>query len=436
MEPNRGARPPSGRRLGPRPLPYHLGLASWTWLGWRAGWEPSSAGWPPSMSPANLAPTLDPNQNPDQHPDPRLKLRLPSDLAAALAEVPREAFAAALDAEARRRFARLLDGIISYRRHPQRRDLPEPPAAWAEGTTRLLDYRLSAGDPAAPVLLVVPSLINRAYVLDLTAPTSLLRYCAASGTQPFLVDWGAPGEVERGFSLTDYILRLGRALDALRAVVSAPIILVGYCMGGLLALALAQARAADVKALVCLATPWDFHASGAEKARALGATAASLEPVLAGLGELPVDLIQLLFAGVEPLQLLGKFQRFAGLDPASPQAQLFVTLEDWLNDGVALAAPVARECLAGWYGANTPGRGLWRIGGEAVRPEKLDLPTMVVLPEHDRIVPPASAEALLGHLRRVTTLRPASGHIGMVIGNGARNRLWRPLVEWIGTVAG
>ena len=42
-------------------------------------------------------------------------------------------------------------------------------------------------------------------------------------------------------------------------------------------------------------------------------------------------------------------------------ARRFVVLEDWLNDGVPLAAPVAREVLSGWYGANTPAAGAWRL---------------------------------------------------------------------------
>ena len=40
---------------------------------------------------------------------------------------------------------------------------PEPPTLWSAGATRLLDY----GPARRPPLLVVPSLINRAYILDL-----------------------------------------------------------------------------------------------------------------------------------------------------------------------------------------------------------------------------------------------------------------------------
>ena len=94
------------------------------------------------------------------------------------------------------------------------------------------------------------------------------------------------------------------------------------------------------------------------------------------------------FAGLDPLQVVRKFVAFGDMEADSPRAEIFVAVEDWLNDGVPLAAPVARECLAGWYGANTPGRGDWRVAGEAVQPSTLDLPTLVVLPDQDRIVPP------------------------------------------------
>ena len=48
--------------------------------------------------------------------------------------------------------------------------------------------------PGGAPLLAVPSLINRAYVLDLAPGRSLLRYLAAQGLRPLLVDWGAPGD--------------------------------------------------------------------------------------------------------------------------------------------------------------------------------------------------------------------------------------------------
>jgi polyhydroxyalkanoate synthase subunit PhaC len=66
---------------------------------------------------------------------------------------------------------------------------------WHKGTTRLLDY----GDGAGPTVLVIPSLINRYYVLDLLPERSILRHLAGCDLRPLVIDWGAPGREERHF---------------------------------------------------------------------------------------------------------------------------------------------------------------------------------------------------------------------------------------------
>src|ERR1700730_4674506 len=114
----------------------------------------------------------------------------------------------------------------------------------------------------------------------------------------------------------------------------APVGVLGYCMGGLLALALAQRRKREVASLALLATPWDFHAEQVEQARVLGGLAGLLDPTFAALGELPVDMLQALFAGLDPLLALRKFSRFAGLDPTGPEAREIVALEGLRKDGV------------------------------------------------------------------------------------------------------
>jgi poly(3-hydroxyalkanoate) synthetase len=258
----------------------------------------------------------------------------------------------------------------------------------------------------------------------------MMRHLAASGLRPLLLDWGWPEEAERGFTLTDYIAgRLERALAA--AAAAGPVVLAGYCMGGNLALAAALRRPELVRALALLATPWDFHAGGADQARALAQLLPLVEPLLAFSRTMPVDALQLLFAMLDPWGIGRKYRSFARLEPDGPRARLFVALEDWLNDGVPLAAPVARECLSGWYGENTPARGAWRVAGLPVRPEALACPAFVAVPARDRIVPPESAEPLARLIPGAVLHRPAAGHIGMAAGGNAATALWGPLADWV-----
>lgn len=345
----------------------------------------------------------------------------------ALAAADPEALAAAVTAESSARLRDLIDGIQAYHAHPYLRVDRDLPVAWSEGATRVLDY----GGGGRPVLFV-PSLINRAYILDLRPGASLLEHLTAHGIRPLLIDWGEPGEAEHTFGLEDYIAgRLARGLEAANGIAGGPLPVAGYCMGGLLALAAALLHPDRVSSLALLATPWDFHAERAGQAGflAIGTTAAA--SIAFGGPPVPLDLLQAMFAALQPNLVQAKFRRFARMDQASPEAEAFVALEDWLNDGVSLAAPTARDCFVGWYGDNLPGRGLWRIGGRTIDPAMLACPSFVALPTRDRIVPPASAKALADALPATTIIEPRAGHIGMVVGSRAAESLWRPLEAWL-----
>ncbi len=397
----------------PRPLPLHLSLQTMTWLSSLAalsGLKNGSLPWKPGLKKAagNLQKSL-------EEADPDLP-----------------ALAAAVDAEACRRLKAFTDGVRRYRDHPRvaRRALPE---FWRRGSTRVLDYGIHnrPGLPGAPVL-VVPSLINRGTILDLTEKRSLMRHVAAEGFWPFLVEWGAPGEDERDFDLSDYIGgRLEPALDEIcRTAGQAPAV-VGYCMGGNLALALAVRKPVQVGALALLATPWDFHAGPANTIKMLKVMAPGLTAMIGQLGELPVDVLQAMFTSLDPYLTTNKFQRFAALEAESEKARQFVALEDWLNDGVPLVGPVAEECLIGWYVDNTPAKGAWKVGGTPVLPAEVKAPALVVIPSRDHIGPLGSATALADAMPGAERMILAAGHIGMMAGSRAPVMLYKPLTKWL-----
>jgi len=348
-------------------------------------------------------------------------------------------FESALHREIARRLHRLADGVLAYRNSAIRRTLDTPPAVWSEGNTRLLDYgatHRAARARGRRAVLVVPSLINRWEVLDLTAEKSLLRAMAARGLRPYLVDWGTPDAEERRFDTSAYVSRLERALAFVtRRARRAPAVM-GYCMGGTLAVAMAAHQPRRVAGLALLAAPWDFHADKTGHGFLLSAG-----PLLAEMadrvGELPVDVLQTLFWSLDPWLAMKKFPRFLAQDPESDSAREFVLLEDWLNEGAPLAGPTARDCLIGWYGENRPATGQWVVGGRHILPSRIKVPALVMIPSGDRIVPPLSAAALAEPgrgLRNVTRLDLPLGHIGMVVSGRARDLCWTPLIDWLSAI--
>jgi polyhydroxyalkanoate synthase len=339
-------------------------------------------------------------------------------------------------------------GLEIWQAHPYRRSLVDPPTIWQDGCTRLLDYGAtpeSAG-PAGVPLLVVPSLINRAYVLDLVPGRSMLRWLAAQGFRPLLLDWGTPDLAERGFDLETYgRRRLLPALARVRALAGgAPVPVMGYCMGGTLAVGLAARRPDEISGLVCVGAPWDFASTrgiaGGFRAliRAEGAerTDALLDQLGAAFGHVPVDLLQTVFALVNPMQASLKFQKLARLDPNGAAARLFVAFEDWLADGVPMPAGAAKDLLVNWQIRNHTATGGWRFLGGVVDPGAVAAPALVFVGERDTIAPPSLADALGAAVPRARVLKPRTGHVGMIVGSAARSQVWRPTANFLAAHVG
>ncbi len=344
-----------------------------------------------------------------------------------------EALPEAVNAEAQVRLASLLDGVKRYREIPYTRITEEPPVVWQHGSARLLDYA-PAGE-AASVMLLIPSLINRYYILDLTPKQSFARYLTGKGHRVLMLDWGAPGEREQGYDCTAYVEdHLVAALRFLHKELKRPITLGGYCMGGVFALALALTMPRAVNALALFATPWDFHAADARVPRLDKTALAQLNALFELQPEFPAEWIQALFSLNEPWVFQEKFQHFSTLKPGSREAENFIALEHWVNDGVPKTARAARDCLVDWGQRNVLACGEWEVAGRLITPDAWNKPAFVAVPSGDRIVPPGCALPLSEQLPQANVCRPSAGHVGMIVGSRAEKELWEPFAGWLKSV--
>jgi polyhydroxyalkanoate synthase len=308
------------------------------------------------------------------------------------------------------RMAAALDGLRRYQDAP-REPKREPMQAVAEVYgAALRDYGGSG-----PTVVFIPSLINPPNILDLGDERSLLRWLARQGHRPLLLDWGWDVAARRGLSIAGHVEEIAAPL--IRGLGERPA-LVGYCLGG--TMAIGAAAAVEARSVATLAAPWFFSRFPQESRAMLARLWASAEPAVRSLGVLPMEVLQSAFWSLDPARTVAKFESFAAMKPGSVEAQTFVTLEDWANDGPPLGQAAARELFEDFFAADIPGRGAWR----AV-PPTLPCPLLNIVSTSDRIVPAATAPDA------GERIEVAQGHVGMVIGGRAREVLWEPLAAWL-----
>lgn len=313
------------------------------------------------------------------------------------------------------RLRRALAGLRAYQEAPRPAPLPLMPAiAEAEGAS-LRDY----GGRGAPVLFI-PSLINPPTVLDLSPERSLLRWLAGRGHRVLLLDWGSDSIRRRAFTIGDHVERV--IVPLIRAL-GEPAALVGYCLGG--TMAVAAAAIAGAPRVAAIAAPWHFGGFPETARERLTGLWRQAKPMVEALGLLPMEVLQSAFWSLDPARTVAKFEAFAEMPPDSEDARAFVALEDWANDGPPLPEAAARELFEDFLEADRPGRGEWAIAGRSIAPEALPIPLLNIVSTTDRIVPHASA------IRVGERIDLARGHVGMIVGSRASEALWEPLDRWL-----
>lgn len=276
-----------------------------------------------------------------------------------------------------------------------------------------------------PPVVLVPSLINPPDVMDLTPRRSLLRYLLQMGHDAFLLDWGEPAKEDSEAGLAAHIEEL---LLPILADFSRSPILIGYCLGGTLAIGAAARLAAlgtPAQALATIAAPWDFAQYDAAFRAQADAVWEQSRPGCEALGLVPMEILQTGFWSLDPKRTIRKYADFLDMEEDSAAYRGFITLEDWANEGAPLTLAVGRELIEYCYGDNLTGRGDWHVGGTRVDPAALDCPTLAIASTSDAIVPAATTPPL--DERIDLTL----GHVGMMIGGRAEEMLWGPLNDWI-----
>jgi polyhydroxyalkanoate synthase len=319
---------------------------------------------------------------------------------------------------------------------------PKPPVGTspvdvvhAENKWRLLRYRRPEGAPQkyeTPILLV-PSLINRHYVMDLLPGKSMAEDLVQAGHDVYCIDWGTPGREDRFLTFDDICDRyLGRAIrQTTKSAGVAKTHVLGYCLGGTLSTIHAARHPEHIASLLLLAAPVRFSDDGL-LARWTQSPKFDVEKIVAACGNVPWQLMQGAFHMLRPTLSLAKAVHL--IDRAENDEFLngFLALETWGNDNVSFPGAAFEQYIDQLYRKDLLVKGQFSLGGKPVHLEDIACPTLSVVFEHDNIVPWQSAAVLIDMVSSTdkAVWKLPGGHVGAVVSKSAQKKLWPSLSAW------
>jgi polyhydroxyalkanoate synthase len=304
---------------------------------------------------------------------------------------------------------------------------------FTDGPAALWRFR-GAEPPAAgryPVLLV-PSMINRWYVLDLHREASVAATLVDAGLDVYLLDWGTAGDEDRYLEWDAVLERLARMVRAVKRIAGVPQLgILGYCMGATLAAIHSALHPAAVAALVNLAGPIDF-AEGGVLRHMIDRRWFDLDAIVDAGNVTPLQM-QSGFVAMRPTNQLSKMVRMLDPDVDEGSKERARVLEQWANDNVPFPAAAYRRYIGDLYRDNQLARGEHRVAGRAVDLKAIRCPVLTITAERDEICPPPAALALnrLVGSQETDALQVPGGHVGAVVGSRARRELYPRLADWL-----
>jgi polyhydroxyalkanoate synthase len=304
----------------------------------------------------------------------------------------------------------------------------------ADGQMTLRRYLpLTDSRPPVPVLCV-PSLINRAYVMDLIPERSLVRYLLLQGLDVYMLDWGTANEADRYRTLDGYISDLmRRCVEYIRCESGQPAIsLLGYCMGGMMSIAYTVLYPQEVASLVNLAGPVNYHDDGIYSTWTRPEWL-DVDLLVDTLGNIPAELLNMTFHMVRPTSELVQALNYHERRHDDAFMRRFAAVQIWLNDPTPFPGETFRQYIKDLYQQNRLIRGEWQISGQPIDLGAITQPVLTIAARYDHIAPWQSVAAF--HDRVASPDRSLivldSGHIGMVIGSSAHTQLWPRLGAWL-----
>lgn len=335
---------------------------------------------------------------------------------------------------------------------------------YRKGKARLLHYRAASGtdnskttpasskkddnsnrkspgrDSEKHPLLVIYAPINTFHVLDLNPRRSVVRSLMASGgLDIYMLDWGYPSWDDNNLSLSDYF---GYVVDAVKIIKdeskSDKVSILGYCWGGIVALAYAALFDDDVRTLTLMAVPADYKKDNTILAN--WTKSVDTDRMMNEFGHMDGQILDLAFLMRNPPRYgFDKYLQFFQMLYDVEFIDTFIDVERWLYDTPPIPGKLHQQIIDSCYRKNllvanqmeitSPSDGL----KHEIDLRKIAAPLLVIVAEKDDLVHPESSVAINNYVssKDKTVLQNPGGHVALCISGAAHKTLWPQVKKWI-----
>ena len=307
---------------------------------------------------------------------------------------------------------------------------------YSRGTLKLYHYHPQSDEVYRVPVLLVMSLVSKPYILDLTPGQSLVEFLLKQGFDVYMIDWGIPRPEDSKLKLEDYVLDF--IPDCVRRVQEdsgvADVTIIGYCFGGVLSLLYGSIHHdGPMKNLICFTTPIDFREM-------------KLFSNFSDRRYFDVDRLVDSVGNVPPELILQSFEMLRPASRAASQVQLWENIwndefvksyrmfDRWATDTLPLAGEYFRTITKDLMWDNKLFNDTMTVGGREARLDKIKVPILHAVAEHDHIVPYDAAKHLIKKVGSTDKeeVMLKGGHVSLVAGPNAIRRLWPKLDSWLG----
>jgi polyhydroxyalkanoate synthase len=301
------------------------------------------------------------------------------------------------------------------------------------GTFEVHHYKTDSPQKFKTPILVVGSLINRHYILDLLPETSIIRHFQQLGFDVYATDWRMPTIKDEDMPLASYAHDfLENAVDKVEEVTgSRNVTLFGYCWGGILSLIYSAIHPKDVKNLILHATPVDF-----------GKPPTVLESWIKDLdvkkfvntfGNVPSSFLNIAFILRNPLEAALKYPFYFSQPRSIKEITQFFAVESWLYDSVPIIGKTFEKIIEDIYKKNLLIQNKMMLGDNLVDLKKITMPVLNIVGTNDDLVSAESSRTITDVIssKDKKTLEFPTGHVGLCISKTAHKKLWPEVGKWL-----